>query len=86
MTNIEISFTQAQGIAKVYGQPMLFHCNHYNRSLQQVIEDADYLDLDKILVKSAAEVTFYQLSEYFKDKSNLSLNDKLSFASELYKF
>lgn len=86
MTNIEISFTQAQGIAKVYGQPMLFHCNHYNRSLQQVIEDADYLDLDKILVKSAAEVTFYQLSEYFKDKSNLSLNDKLAFASELYKF
>lgn len=86
MTEIKIDFSPENGIANVYGQSMLFHCNHYNRSLQQVIEDADYLDLDKILIKSAAEVVYLQLSEYYKENPNLSFREKADFAAEMFKF
>lgn len=86
MTEIKIDFDQKNGNADVYGQSMLFHCNHYNRSLQQVIEDADYLDLERILVKSAAEIVYAQLTECFKQNEGLSFDDKLKFSAELFKF
>jgi len=86
MEEIKINFDQKNGNADIYGQSMIFHCNHYNRTLQQVIEDADYLDLEKILVKSAAEVSYEQLTQAFKENTNLTFNQKLEFASNVFKF
>lgn len=86
MEEIKITFDQPNGNADVYGQSMIFHCNHYNRTLQQVIEDADYLDLERILVKSASEVAFEQLIQAFKEKPELDFKGKLDFAAQLFKF
>jgi hypothetical protein len=46
----------------VGGEPMIFHCHHYNCFLQRSIQDAEYIDSAPILVGAAAEVVFAQLT------------------------
>lgn len=83
--NIESIFSKENNYIETLGKSIVFHCNHYNRSLQQTIEDADYLDYEKILIKASAEVVYEQLSSYFNENKKLSLKDKFNFASELFK-
>lgn len=78
-------FNKDLNYIETLGKSVVFHCNHYNRTLQQAIEEADYLDYDKILVKSSAEIVFEQLSEYFNSNSDLSISEKLEIASSLFK-
>ena len=85
MTNIESTFTKEKNYIETYGKSVVFHCNHYNRSLQQTIEDADYLDFDKILVKASAEIIFEQLTGYFSKNTGLNVKEKLAFASEIFR-
>jgi hypothetical protein len=47
----------------VGGEPMIFHCHHYNCFLQRSIQDAEYIDSAPILVAAAAEVVFAQLTD-----------------------
>lgn len=86
MSNIKIDFTQDKGLVNIYGQSMLFHCNHYNRFLQQTIEDPTYINSEKIFLQAAAETVYLQFSEYFKQNSGLSFRQKLDFAAEVFKF
>lgn len=85
MSNIEVVFNKDKNLITINNQSMVFHCNHYNRYLQQTIEDAEYIDYEKILIKSSAEVVFDQLTEHFNKNPNLSFTDKLAYASELFK-
>lgn len=78
-------FNKDLNYIETLGKSVVFHCNHYNRTLQQAIEEADYLDYDKILVKSSAEIVFEQLSEFFNSNSDLSISEKLEIASNLFK-
>lgn len=48
------------------GEPMIFHCHHYNVFLQMSIEDTkEYIDVYSILIYSAQEVVFHQFSQLF---------------------
>lgn len=46
----------------VEGEPMIFHCHHYNCFLQRSIQDAAYIDSAPILVGAAVEVVRAQLT------------------------
>ena len=83
---MDINFSKETGLASVYGQSMLFHCNHYNRSLQMSIEDADFIDSERILTISAAETSYLQMKNYFAQNSNLSFSEKLNFAAKMFAF
>ncbi|PIQ25689.1 hypothetical protein COW36_09985 [bacterium (Candidatus Blackallbacteria) CG17_big_fil_post_rev_8_21_14_2_50_48_46] len=84
--SIQVDFQSAKGLVNVYGQSMLFHCNHYNRYLQQTIEDPDYIDSEKILLQSAAETVYLQLKACFAQNPDWKLADKLAMASEIFQF
>ena len=86
VTNIQIDFSPEKGVASVYGQSMLFHCNHYNRFLQQTIEDPAYIDSEKILLQAAAETVYLQFSELFKKRRALSFQEKLNLAARMFQF
>ena len=73
----------ANGITLLSGESMVFHCNHYNRFLQLVVEDCHYIDFRDILVKSAAEVAFRQLTRHFAAHPEC---DRPGTAAEIYRF
>lgn len=81
-----VEFNPEKGLATIYGQSMLFHCNHYNRYLQQTIEDPDYIDSEKIFLQSAAETVYLQLRACYNQHPDWDLRQKLATASELFKF
>lgn len=71
------------------GEPMIFHCHHYNVYLQAVIEDtSSYLNVYPILSDSAQEIVHTQLSNFFKDESNkdLSIEDKTYICQDYFRF
>ena len=86
MTNIKIDFSQDRGVVNISGQSMVFHCNHYNRFLQQTIEDPSYINSEKILLQAAAETSYLQFSEYFRENPGLLFRQKLDFAAQMFSF
>lgn len=46
----------------VDGEPMIFHCHHYNCFLQRTIQDAEYIDSAPLLVGAATEIVLAQLT------------------------
>ncbi|MGB5599075.1 MAG: hypothetical protein WBM66_10190, partial [Thiothrix litoralis] len=87
MSNEVITVADAAvGICDIDGQPMVFHCNHYNRTLQNTIENCRHIDNKKILIHSAAEVSFLGLQAHFRQHPEMSLGDRLHYAETLYRF
>lgn len=74
------------GITTIDGQPMVFHCNHYNRNLQNTIENCRHIDSRSILIHSAAEVAFSGLREHFEAHPELDLEHRLQYAENLYSY
>ena len=70
----------------VGGEPMIFHCHHYNTFLQRSIQDATYLDSRPFLVGAAAEVAWGQLTNIFREKSVTDRAARADLASELYRW
>ncbi len=70
----------------VGGEPLIFHCHHYNVSLQQALIDAAYGDFEPVLVGAAASVAFSQLSALFAQGSATSLAERAHVAEELYRW
>ena len=76
----------AVGICDIDGQPMVFHCNHYNRTLQNTIENCRHIDNQKILIHAAAEVSFLGLQTHFREYPDMPLEERLRYAETLYSF
>lgn len=74
------------GIMTIHHEPVVFHCNHYNRFLQLVVEDCHYIDHHPILTDSAAEVSFRQLRQVFRENPAWSTAERLAFAESNYRF
>lgn len=74
------------GCTEVFGTSMVFHCNHYNRTLQQFVEDPDYVDSEGILLRSAAETVYRQTREFFRTHPDATYEDTLAFAEDLFTF
>lgn len=82
----EIDILKEHGIASFYGEPMIFHCNHYNLFLQRSIEDAGgYIHSKKILVEGATAYVYNLLQNIFDVHKEIKAPlDRLRTASDLY--
>lgn len=74
------------GIGLIDTQSMVFHCNHYNRTLQHTIENCRHIDNQRILTHAAAEVAFLGLQAHFRQYPNMKLEERLHYAETLYRF
>jgi hypothetical protein len=79
------SFDAERGIMTIDGQPVVFHCNHFNRTLQYTIQNAVYVQYKDILVRSAAEVCYLMLNEHFISQPEITTLEKLAYASEVFR-
>ncbi|MBI2569985.1 MAG: hypothetical protein HYV63_23515 [Candidatus Schekmanbacteria bacterium] len=70
----------------VGGEPMLFHCHHYNTFLQRSIQDAYYIESRPFLIGGAAEVAHAQLLSLFRELHLESAAERMAVASELYRW
>ena len=71
----------------VGGKPMVFHCHHYNVTLQRTLIDAaDYADFRPLLVGAAAAVAHAQLGPVFRESGVASFAERARMASELYRW
>ncbi len=68
------------------GEPMLFHCHHYNTFLQRSIQDASYIESRPYLIGAAAEVAYAQLVRLFQSEGADDVNRRNELASELYRW
>lgn len=75
-----------RGRTTVYDVSMLFHCNHYNRTLQQFVEDPGYLDAERIILQSAAETVARQTERFLDAHPEATVTDVLDFAERLFSF
>jgi len=73
-----------RGVMALDGQPVVFHCNHYNRVLQYTIQNAVYVRSEDILVRSAAEVSYLALKEHFNLCPGMSISEKLDYAAAVF--
>jgi len=65
------------------GEPLIFHCHHYNIVLQQSIEDAAaQLGGEEFLREAAAIVAFEQLNESF---GKIDVEERLKIVSEIFR-
>lgn len=86
MTDIPYNTEHARGRTDVYGQSMLFHCNHYNRSHQQYIEDPQYVDSEAIFLRSAAETAYRQTQAFHDARPDSTFEETLAFAEDVFSF
>ena len=70
----------------VGGEPMIFHCHHYNTFLQQSICDADYIESRPFLIGAAAEVAFSQMKSLFEREEIEDIAQRKELAAELYRW
>ncbi len=86
LLDFKVDFDLEMAVAQVYGQPMVFHCHHYNTFLQQTIEDPSYVDSTAILTDAAAEVAFEQMTEYYLAHPEVvAPQQRLAIAAEMFK-
>ena len=74
------------GIVTLDNEPMVFHCNHYNRFLQLVVEDCHYIKREPILTQSATDVARRQLTAHFTARPELTRAERLAYAQAVYQY
>ncbi len=70
----------------VGNEPMIFHCHHYNTFLQRTIQDAAFIESNHFLVGAAAEMAFYQLTNYFQEMKIEGELCRKEIAQEIFKW
>ncbi len=66
------------------GEPIVFHCHHYNTFLQRSIQDAHFIDSDPFLIGAAAEVAFAQLTSLIRQEQCSNEADRRELAERVY--
>lgn len=74
------------GIVTIHEEPVIFHCNHYNRFLQLTVEDCHYIQRNPILACSAADVSRHQLQKAFADHPEWTVAERLQYAESIYRY
>jgi len=83
--DVDYSFDSQRGVMELDRQPVVFHCNHYNRALQYTIQNAVYVKSEDILVRSAAEVSYLALKEHFMAHQEMMVSQKLDYAAAVFR-
>ncbi len=73
-------------LISLFGEPVIFHCHHYNLFLQQTIEDPDWIDGVSILRKAAQEIFYSLLQGAFKTLGVQQAAERLAVASQVFSF
>lgn len=68
------------------GDPMIFHCHHYNTYLQRSIRDAGYIDSRPFLIGAAEEVAHAQLRTLFKSTGIADAAERKALAQTVYRW
>ena len=69
----------------VEGEPLIFHCHHYNTFLQLSIEETKhYLDVYPILQDTAQEIAYAQFSNYFKNNPELKVVERKEVVTQAF--
>ena len=63
-------------------EPVVFHCHHYNTTLQQIILSADYLNISDYLKRASAEILYPIFLTMFYEAEQL---EKLNLITNLCK-
>ncbi|MEQ8353134.1 MAG: hypothetical protein RH862_16775 [Leptospiraceae bacterium] len=77
---------EAEGLAVSGGEPLIFHCNHYNLFLQRTIEDvSEYVDVETILRVGGVVAVHSMLHVLFRNHAELrNPVDRLKAAEGIY--
>ncbi len=86
VSEVKCNINAKEGIVTIDNQAMVFHCNHFNRNLQATIENCRHIDNKKILINSAAEVTFLGLMQHFVENMDMTTSQRLEYAESVYKY
>jgi hypothetical protein len=84
--SLRAEFLKNRNAYMAEGEPVIFHCHHYNTYLQAVIEDtADYLNVYPILSEPAHEISFSQFSSFFSQKG-LKVEDRKKIVEDYFRY
>ncbi len=81
---VEVDFAHRRHL--LGGEPMIFHCHHYNAFLLQTILDAQFVDARPFLEGAGAEVAHAQLSKLFAAGNVDAVDARKQLAQELYRW
>ncbi|MEN9223772.1 MAG: hypothetical protein Q6M04_15155, partial [Thermostichus sp. BF3_bins_97] len=73
-------------LVSFWGEPVIFHCHHYNLFLQQTIEDPDWIDGISILRTSAQEIFYSLLQEALAQRGTRDPQACFQVAAEIFAF
>lgn len=77
---------RARKLLSLFGEPVIFHCHHYNLFLQQTIEDPNWIDGVSILRTAAQEIFYSLLQGAFKTLGVQQAAERLAVACQLFGF
>ncbi|MEO2003750.1 MAG: hypothetical protein ABGY41_06595, partial [Candidatus Poribacteria bacterium] len=82
----EVGLLTDEGLTTLYGEPVIYHCNHYNLFLQRTIEDADeYIPAADILTRGSVATVYPMLRRLFETHPDMREPQKrLDVASGIY--
>ena len=69
----------------VGGEPMIFHCHHFNAYLHRTVAEASYLGTGPVLIGAGAEVAHAQFRALF-DRGGVKGPDRARLAEALYRW
>lgn len=69
-----------------FGEPVIFHCHHYNLFLQQTIEDPEWMDGVGILQTSAQEIFYSLLQRAYQQLGATTPQSRFQIASAIFSF
>lgn len=78
--------TRHPGQIILAGEPMVIHCNHYNRFLQMVVEGCQSVDGMGLQLEAAQEVVFRQLAGQFLIHPRSSPQERQHWTTALYAY
>lgn len=68
------------------GEPILYHCHHYNAFLLRSIRDASFIESPPFLIGAAAEVAHGQMSKLFQQQGLRDIGQRKQLAEEIYRW
>lgn len=81
---IQLQYDAKHGLATMLSESVVLHCNHYNRTLQQTIEDAEFADPAHMLSECAWETVLLKLQREYGSGHGIEAASTLSVASEIF--
>ena len=85
-TEIPLTFDAEHRRQIVGGEPVIFHCHHYNTFLQRSILDAEAIDSKPVLIGAAAELAHSQLGRLFAELGAEGEDARKAVAADVYRW